>query len=67
MKISVCKTEMEFPGEVGELRESNDLLDDAAALRNRMENDGYLLLRDFHDRDEVLAAKDAFRRKVQEA
>ena len=67
MKISVCKTEMEFPGEVGELRESNDLLGDVEALRNRMADDGYLLLREFHDRDEVLAAKDKFQREVQKA
>ncbi len=65
MKITVCKTEMEFPGEVGELRESNDLLEDMDGLHKRIEKDGCLLLRDFLDREDVLAAKETFRRKIE--
>ncbi|RKX34290.1 MAG: phytanoyl-CoA dioxygenase [Verrucomicrobia bacterium] len=67
MKISVCKTEMEFPGEVGELRSSNDIMGDVEALRDRVEGDGYLLLRNFHDRDDVLAAKARFQSEIQKA
>lgn len=42
---------------VGELRDSTDILDDVDALRNRMEQDGYLLLRGFHRRKDVMAAR----------
>ncbi len=36
------------PDAFGELREADDLLDDMPALRNRMSEDGYLLLRCTH-------------------
>lgn len=42
-----------------ELRDGSALAADARALRDRLENDGYLLLRDFHPRDEVLRARAA--------
>jgi hypothetical protein len=42
---------------LGELRDANALLTEVAALRARLAEDGYLLLRGFHDRDEVLAAR----------
>ena len=38
-------------------REANAILDDAAALRARIEEDGYLLIRDFYDRDAIMAAR----------
>lgn len=41
----------------GELRDSSELVDDVAALRSRMQQDGYLLLRGLVDRDCVLAAR----------
>ena len=41
----------------GELRESNDLLDDMPALRERMAEDGYLLLRDYLDLEWVMDAR----------
>lgn len=40
-----------------ELRSSNDIMEDATALRERMKEDGYLLIRGFHDRENVLAAR----------
>lgn len=47
-----------FPGpELQELRDSSALRADPAALRARLADDGYLLLRGFHDRDAVLAAR----------
>lgn len=41
----------------GEMRASNDLLDDLPALRERMEADGYLLLRDYLDLERVIDAR----------
>ena len=41
----------------GELRESNDLLDDMSALRERMAEDGYLLIRDYLDLEWVTDAR----------
>ena len=40
-----------------ELRDSTDLLDDTEALRARMKEDGFLLLRGLHDHDAVLTAR----------
>ncbi len=45
------------PDAFGELRESNDLLDDMPALRERMAEDGYLLLRDYLDLEWVMDAR----------
>jgi hypothetical protein len=45
------------PSKFGELRDANALLSDADALRKRMEDDAYLLLRDYLDKDVVLAAR----------
>jgi ectoine hydroxylase-related dioxygenase (phytanoyl-CoA dioxygenase family) len=58
MILTMAKREMELPGKyLGELREANDLLDDPAALRQRMEEDGYFLFRDFFQREEVLETR----------
>ncbi|MDA0841698.1 MAG: phytanoyl-CoA dioxygenase family protein [Planctomycetota bacterium] len=58
MKISFGNKDLEFPGPLlGELRASNELMGDAAALHARMEEDGYLLIRGLHDREKVLAAR----------
>ena len=40
--VMVGKREMELGGDLGILRESNDLLNDVNALRERMKEDGYL-------------------------
>lgn len=45
------------PQSFGELRESSDLLGDPAALRSRILDDGYLFLRGFLNRDDVLTAR----------
>ncbi len=42
---------------LGELRDSSGLADNPVALRERMKDDGYLLLRGHLNRDEVLAAR----------
>jgi ectoine hydroxylase-related dioxygenase (phytanoyl-CoA dioxygenase family) len=58
MVLTMGKREMELPGKyLGELREATGLLADVEALRRRMEEDGYLLFRDFFDREQVLAAR----------
>eukprot|EP01043_Picozoa_sp_COSAG02_P030853 COSAG02_NODE_1989_length_10174_cov_12.502134_10_plen_155_part_00 len=44
-------------GAVGELRDSTALVHDGAALRERMDEDGYLLLRGVLDRSTVQAAR----------
>ncbi len=49
--------------EMGRLRESNDIADDPQALRARMDEDGYLLIRGLYDADEALAA----RREIMQA
>jgi hypothetical protein len=45
------------PAAFGELRASNDILSDTDALRGRMEEEGYLLLRGYLDREVVLNAR----------
>lgn len=42
---------------VGLLRDSADAADDFAELRRRFEEDGYIYIRNYLDRDEVLAAR----------
>ena len=44
---------------IGWLRDSNDLFDDADALRARLTEEGYLLLRGLIRREHVLAARRA--------
>lgn len=57
------------PGDprLGELRASNELLADLPALRARFAEDGYLLIRGLHDREEVLAARRQMLEKVAAA
>lgn len=58
--VTVCNTELELGGRyLGTLREANAILNDAPALRARMEEDGYLLVRGLHDREKVAAARRA--------
>jgi hypothetical protein len=59
MKIKVCKDDLEQGAEVGEMRSANELLQNRSALMERFAKDGYLLLRGFHPRDEVMAAREA--------
>ncbi|XP_059175690.1 uncharacterized protein LOC131955550 [Physella acuta] len=49
-----------FPSDVLQVMDScNHLLDDVGALHQEMTDKGYLLIRGFHDRQEVLAAREA--------
>jgi hypothetical protein len=57
-RIRVALRDFDWPSEqLGELRASNELLGDRVALQARMAEDGYLLLRDFLDRETVLAGR----------
>ncbi|GBF76964.1 phytanoyl-CoA dioxygenase [Paenibacillus sp. 598K] len=65
MNVKVGSRELELGGpHLEELRDSNDVLGDTDALRARMEEDGYLLLRGFHDREQVLRARTAVLSKI---
>lgn len=58
MKIRFGYREIEYPSaEMGELRDSNGLLGNSAALHERIQTDGYLLLRGLIDRDKVLRGR----------
>jgi len=58
----------EFPGDyITELRDCNDLAENFDALRARMEEDGYLLIRGFADRDAVLKTRQAIVTKMDES
>ncbi|WP_195574158.1 phytanoyl-CoA dioxygenase family protein [Paenibacillus sp. 1001270B_150601_E10] len=48
-----------------ELRCSKDILQDTKALRERLQEDGYLFIRGFHNREEVLQARMEFLRKLE--
>ncbi|MCC2686794.1 MAG: phytanoyl-CoA dioxygenase [Paenibacillaceae bacterium] len=58
MKVKLASRELEMGGKyLTELRSSNDIADSPQALRERMDEDGYILIRGFHDRLKVLAAR----------
>ena len=46
------------------LRESNDILESPKALRERIVEDGYLLIRELHDKQTVLAARRTILQKL---
>ncbi|MFC5448834.1 phytanoyl-CoA dioxygenase family protein [Paenibacillus aestuarii] len=65
MMIKVGSRELELGGEhLTELRSSNDIKHDVQALRERLQEDGYLLLRGFHDRAQVLEARRSILEKM---
>ncbi len=58
MKVRFGYRDVEFPSaELGELRDSNESLGDVPALRARMAEDGYLLLRGLIEREKVLRGR----------
>ncbi|BCM94444.1 1-deoxypentalenic acid 11-beta-hydroxylase [Abditibacteriota bacterium] len=48
------------------LRDSNDALNNPEALRARLEDDGYLFIRGFHDRDQVLGVRREILERLRE-
>lgn len=51
---------------VGLLRDSSDAADDVAELRRRLDEDGYLYMKGYLDRDETLAARASITRSLAE-
>lgn len=49
-----------------ELRDSNDILNQPEKLRKRMEEEGYLLIRGFHEKEKVMAARHNVLEKLYE-
>lgn len=67
MMVKVGNRELELNGEhLTELRSSNDIFHDIGALRERMAEDGYLLIRGFHNRDKVLDARTSILEKMSQ-
>ncbi|EGG31367.1 phytanoyl-CoA dioxygenase family protein [Paenibacillus sp. HGF5] len=65
MKVTIGQRELEWGGKyLTELRDCNDMLEDTVALRNRLQEDGYLLIRGFHKREQVLNARMEFLTKL---
>ena len=68
MKLPFLNRELDVDSKylTTELRDSNERLDDHDALQARMAEDGYLLIRGLHDRDEVLTARQHILEKLSE-
>jgi hypothetical protein len=65
MLVKVGSRELELGGpHLTELRSSNEIVHDVVALRERMEENGYLLIRGFHDRAKVLHARTSILEKM---
>ncbi|WP_225442481.1 phytanoyl-CoA dioxygenase family protein [Paenibacillus lycopersici] len=63
--VIMGERELELEGPyLTQLKESNDILNDEQALRERLREDGYLFIRGFHDRDRVLRAKLSFLQRM---
>jgi len=56
-KVTMAGHELVFGQNIFMPRDANDIADDMAALHARIEEDGYLLIRDFYDRDAIMAAR----------
>ena len=56
-RMGPCSFEPESRYLTLQLRESNEILDHPEALRERLKKDGFLFLRSFHDRNEVLSVR----------
>lgn len=63
--LKMGKREMDLGGKyLGLLRESNDILDNVAALKERIASDGYLLIRGLHNKQKVLDARRQILEKI---
>ena len=63
MKLPFLHQEVEVSTD---LRESNDILDNPDALKERIAEDGYLLIRELHDKEAVLTARRQILEKLTE-
>ncbi len=68
LQLRSCGHELNMAPECfGALRDSSDALHDEAALRERMQNDGYLYLPNYLNRDEVLQARGVITKRLAQA
>ncbi len=68
MKVQLAGTELEMGGlYLQEMRESNDLTGQPERLRERLDGDGYLLIRGVQSRDLVLEARREILEVIREA
>ena len=65
-RVEMNKHVLEFGKNIREFRSSNDILGDFDALRARYAEDGYLLIRRFHDRQPILDARLELLRELQD-
>jgi ectoine hydroxylase-related dioxygenase (phytanoyl-CoA dioxygenase family) len=66
MQVQVGDRKLEMGGKyLTELRDSNDILEDSGKLRERMAEDGYLLIRGLHDREQVLKARKEYLHQLE--
>ena len=67
MQVPFCDQQVQLNGKylVDALRPCNDLLDDLPAMRQRLADDGYLLIRQLHDRATVLQARRTILEQMQ--
>ncbi len=56
-RVTMAGHELVFGETISCPRAANDIQEDTEALQARIEEDGYLLIRDFYDRETVLAAR----------
>lgn len=57
-KLTIAKGELELGStQLGELREATALRNDRTAMQERLQQDGYLFIRGFHDPERVKAAR----------
>ena len=64
--LPVGTRQMELHKDIFLLRDSNDIFDDVEALRERMKEDGYLLIRGLHDKNLVLETRRQMLEKLAE-
>ena len=64
--LPVGKADMELGKDILLLKESNDIQNDPAALRERMKEDGYLFIRGLHAKEDVLTARRQMLEKLAE-
>ena len=68
MKLTMGKHDLEMGGRyLDELRDSTALKDDMPALRNRLQDEGYLLIRNLHDRQKVKEARRVVLQNLEQA
>ncbi|MDE0198052.1 MAG: phytanoyl-CoA dioxygenase family protein, partial [Caldilineaceae bacterium] len=68
MKLTMGKHDLEIGGRyLDELRDSTDIRTDMPALRDRLQDEGYLRIRGLHDRQKVKEARRAVLENLQQA